>query len=443
MKTISFIKFSLCLLSVLSGYAQTTKTFKESFEVNKDVDVILNLDNAEITIETWNKNRVDVEATFSVDIEEEDLAKEILENTGFEALGNSRKVEITSATKSPRFMSNDIYYEENDVEILTEDVKGIAPPSPPSPPLPPLPPSIKNIDLDFDMERFNEEGKAYIIEFQEEIKEMFKESNFKEEMQEWKEKFKEEIEKSGFKDSIRVMTYRLKDEMRPALREMREKLKEKRSDLQEDRKMLKGLRANRKVKKKIIIKIPSDAKLDLNVKRSQLKIASLNQIDANLNYSGLQIDELTGSTCNIMANYSDIDITKAKALNLNLRYSKKVHIGEINEFTSVSKTSNLTIDRINQKAVIEGSFGELTVKNISKDFTFIDINLKNSTAKLSLPDVAYNFYINSKSSELEMANNLNYKMNEAFDSKIYQNKTASSSSRTLNIKADYSTIDLN
>ena len=443
MKTISFIKFSLCLLSVLSGYAQTTKTFKESFEVNKDVDVILNLDNAEITIETWNKNRVDVEATFSVDIEEEDLAKEILENTGFEALGNSRKVEITSATKSPRFMSNDIYYEENDVEILTEDVKGIAPPSPPSPPLPPLPPSIKNIDLDFDMERFNEEGKAYIIEFQEEIKEMFKESNFKEEMQEWKEKFKEEIEKSGFKDSIRVMTYRLKDEMRPALREMREKLKEKRSDLQEDRKMLKGLRANRKVKKKIIIKIPSDAKLDLNVKRSQLKIASLNQIDANLNYSGLQIDELTGSTCNIMANYSDIDITKAKALNLNLKYSKKVHIGEINEFTSVSKTSNLTIDRINQKAVIEGSFGELTVKNISKDFTFIDINLKNSTAKLSLPDVAYNFYINSKSSELEMANNLNYKMNEAFDSKIYQNKTASSSSRTLNIKADYSTIDLN
>jgi hypothetical protein len=449
MKTISLIKFSLCLLCVLSGYAQTTKTFKESFEVNKDVDVILNIDNAEITIETWNKNRVDVEATFSVDIEEEDLAKEILENTGFEALGNSRKVEITSATKSPRFMSNNIYYEENDVEILTEDVKGIAPPSPPSPPspplppLPPLPPSIKNIDLDFDMERFNEEGKAYIIEFQEEIKEMFKESNFKEEMQEWKEKFKEEIEKSGFKDSIKVMTYRLKEEMRPALREMREKLKEKRYDLQEDRKLFKGLRANRKVKKKIIIKIPKDANLDLNVKRSQLKITSLNQIDANLNYSGLQIDELRGEACNITANYSDIDVTKAKALNLNLKYAKKVHIGEVNEFASVSKTSNLTIDRVNQKAVIEGSFGELTVNNISKDFTFIDINLKNSTAKLSLPDVVYNFYINSKSSELEMANTLNYQVNEAFDSKIYQNKTAVSSTKTLNIKADYSIVDLN
>ena len=443
MKIISLIKFSLCLLGVLSGYAQTTKTFKESFDVNKDVDVILNVDNAEITIETWNKNRVDVEATFSVDIEEEDLANEILENTGFEALGNSRKVEITSTMKGVRFMSNNMYHSEDDVEILTEDVKGIAPPPPPPPPLPPLPPSIKNIDLDFDMERFNEEGKAYIIEFQKEIKEMFKESNFKEEMQEWKEKFKEEIEKSGFKDSIRVMTYRLKDKMRPALREMREKLKEKRSDLQDNRKIFKELRAHQKVKKKIIIKIPRDAKLDLNVKRSKLKIASLNRIDANLNYSGLQIDELTGEICNIMANYSNIDITKAKALNLNLKYAKKVHIGEVSEITSVSKTSNLTIDKINQKAVIEGSFGELTLNNISKDFIFIDIHLKNSSAKLTLPSVAYNFYINSKSSELEMANNLNYKVNEAFDSKIYQNKTASSSSRTLNIKADYSTVDLN
>jgi hypothetical protein len=429
MKTISLIKFSLCLLSVLSGYAQTTKTFKESFDVNNDVEVFLNVDHAEITIETWNKNRVDIEATFSIDEEEKDLANEILENTGFEALGNSRKVEITSTMKGPRFMSNNVYYSENDVETLTEDVKGIAPPSPPPPPLPPLPPSIKNIDVDFDMERFNEEGKAYIIEFQEEIKEMFKESNFKEEMQEWKEKFKEEMEESGLKDSIKVYTYKIREQLRPQIKKIRTAVK--------------GMNARNDVKKKIIIKIPRDAKLDLNVKRSQLKITSLNRIDANLNYSGLQINELTGETCNIVANYSGIDIQKAKALNLNLKYAKKVHIGEVNEFASMSKTSNLTIDRINQKAVIEGSFGELTVNNISKNFTFIDINLKNSTATLSLPDVAYNFYINSKSSELEMANTLNYKVNEAFDSKIYQNKTAVSSSKTLNIKADYSTVDFN
>lgn len=428
MKTISLIKFSLCLLSVLSGYAQTTKIFKESFDVNKDVEVFLNVDHAEITIETWNKNLVDIEATFSIDLEKEDLAKEILENTGFKALGNSRKVEITSTMKGPRFNSKNIYYSENEVEILTEDVKGISPPPPP-PPLPPLPPSINNIDIDFDMDRFNEEGKAYIMEFQEEVKAMVKESGIKKEMQEWRKKFKEEMQESGLKDSIKVYTYKIREQFRPQIKKIRTAVK--------------GMNARNDVKKKIIIKIPRDAKLDLNVKRSQLKIAILNQIDANLNYSGLQIDELTGETCNIMANYSDIDVTKAKALNLNLKYAKKVYIGEVNEFESMSKTSNLTIDRINQKAVIESSFGELTLNNISKNFTFIDINLKNSTAKLNLPDVAYNFYINSKSSELEMANTLNYKVNEAFDSKIYQNKTAASSSKTLNIKADYSTVDLN
>ncbi|NBC57805.1 MAG: hypothetical protein GVY05_05915 [Bacteroidetes bacterium] len=441
MKKIPFIKFSLCLLFVLSGYAQKSKTYTESFNVNKDTEVSLKADHAEIIIETWNKSRVDVEATITVDVEDEKLANKILENFEFEALGNSSKVEIRAGRKGTNVYAGSVhFFPEGEIEVLTEDIKGIE--APPAPPLPPLPPSVGNIDMDFDMERFNEEGKAYIIEFQKEIREMFEDSNFKEEMQEWKDKFKEEMEKSGLKDSIRVLTYKLKDEIRPALREMRKELEEQRAELQEERSHLNGFRADHKVKKKIIIKMPKDAKLDLDVKRSELKIASLNQIDANLNYSGLQIDELSGKNCSVSASHSNVAITKANELNLNIKYAKRVNIGEVNDLISTSKTSNLVIDLVNQKALIDGSFGDLVIKDINQNFNLIDINLKNSKAKVNVPDVSYNFYINSKSSEVNLDSGLEYKVSEAFDAKIYQNKNSQNTSRVLNIKADYSRFEL-
>jgi hypothetical protein len=441
MKRIPFIKLSLCLLLAFSGYAQKTKTYTESFNVNKDVKVSLNADNAEIIIETWNKNRVDVEATISVEIDDEDLAKEILENFKFEALGNSGKVEIRAGRRGPHVFSmmNDVqFFPGGQVEILTEDIKGIGTPPPP-PPLPPLPPSVGNIDIDFDMERFNEEGKAYIIEFQKEIKDLYKDSDFKEEIQEWKIKFKEEMEKSGLKDSIRVLTYKLNNEMKPALRKMRKELK---PAIIKMKKHLESNHPNHKVKKKIIIKMPKDATLDLDVKRSELKIASLHQIDANLNYSGLQIDELTGSNSSVAAMHSGVDILKANGLILNLQYARKVTIGEVNDLNSTSKTSNLTINTINERALIEGSFGDLVINKVNDNFQLIDINLKNSSAKLKLPEVKYNFYINSKSSDFNLDETLDYKLNTAFDSKIYQNKTAVNSSKVLNIKADYSSLEL-
>jgi hypothetical protein len=427
MKTIKFIKFSLCFLIAVSSYAQTSRTFKESFDVKKDVDVLLDIDNAEIIIETWNKDRVEVEAIFTIEIEDEELAEEILEKAIFEALGNSQKVEIKSKRSNSHVFNDFHVFRNANVEIITDDIKGIA--SPQVQPLARLPQLLKEIEVDFDMEQFNEEGKVYILEFQKELKEMLNDSSLVNDMKQWKIELKKEIEESGIQDSIRVISYKIKDKLKPAIREMKT--------------MIRGIQPQHEVKKKIIIKMPKDANLDLNVKRSQLKIASLNQIDANLNYSGLQIDELIGNKCSILASYSDIQITKAKALNLDLRYAKKVNIGEIQELVSVSKTSNLVVENILQKAIIEGTFGELDIQNISTDFELIEINLKNSSAKLKLPDVVYNFYINTKSSEFDLNTNLDYRVNDAFNAKIYQNKNTVTSSKVLNIKADYSTLQLN
>ena len=464
MKTNLFIKFSLCLLLALSGYAQTSKTYTESFDVNKDVEVFLNANNAEITIETWNKNRVDVKATISVELENKELSEKLLERIPFEALGNSSKVEINTIKLPNLFELNakmrrniakkrreiaterrnvaterrDIAEERreiaqkrrkiakqrrkiaekrrlirkdtllNDDEINNNTDKPPMPQSPPSPPIPPLPPMP---DMNFDMERFNEEGNAYLQKFQKEIREKMKDSNFRKEMRKWQNDFVKGFNQDS--DTLKFFGSNLDTYLE-----------------------------DRKVKKKITIKMPKNAKLNLNVKRSQLKIAELNNIDANLNYSGLQIDELIGNNCKISAKYSKIDIANAETLDLELKYSKDVNIGNVEELISISKTSNLVIENLGEKAIIEGTFGELDIKNISDDFAFIDINLKNSSATLKIPHDDINFYINSKSSDFSQNTSIDFKMNSVSDAVIFQNSKPVSNRQSINIKADFSTLEL-
>lgn len=424
MKKMPFIKFSLCLLIACSGFAQTTKTFKESFNVNKDAEIILSADHAEIIIETWNKNQVEVEATVTVESEDKKLAEKILADFQFEALGNSSKVEIRAKSKNASFPSLGKIIDMDEIEIFTNDIKGIKFPN-----MPDI--SQMKLDFDFDMEKFNEEGKAYIIKFQDKIKEMVNDTTFKKEIKEWKLMIENELKDINFStDSLRVFTYGLRNQPQVDVK-----------TITIPNAQVIG-KTNLPMKKKIIIRMPKEANLKLDVKQSQLKVASLHQIDANLNYSGLHIDELFSKHSKIEANYSDVNIKKANGLNLNLKYAKKIQIGEVNELISNSKTSNLDIDKINEKAIIEGSFGKLNIKNINPNFKLIDIYLTNSTAKLNLPEVDYSFYINSKSSEINVGDVLDYKVNTAFDSKIYQNKKEMNTPRSLNIRADYSTFEL-
>lgn len=428
MKTIQIIKFSLCFLIGFTAIAQKTKHFKESFKVTDNAEVFLNINNAEITIETWNKNRVDVEAEVTVNSESDEMNQKILENFNFEALGNSKKVEIKSGNISSKFGRRLARLNPDKIEILTEDIKG--PPSPPKPPLPPLPPSLEEINLDFDMDQFNSEGKAYLKKFQDSIKAFFNNSDYKKEMKAWQEGFAKGWNESGMEDSIRIITYKIKE------------LKKEELKRQVRRKVIR-LRKSHKVKTKILIKIPKNTQLNVNLKRSQLKVANINNINASLNYSSLQSSILTGHNNVITAKHSKVNIDEVESLNLSLLYSKKNRLGEVKRLILNSKTSNVSIDKILNEAIIEGSFGNLMVKSISEDFSLIDISLKNSEANLKLPEVDYNFYVNSKSSQFNLKTELDFKTSKVFDAVIYQNPERLSTTKALNIKANYSTLNLN
>ncbi|MBL4568379.1 MAG: hypothetical protein JKY69_01495 [Flavobacteriaceae bacterium] len=43
------------------------KKYSEKFKVNKDVQLVINANNADINVSTWNKNEVSVEAVITVE----------------------------------------------------------------------------------------------------------------------------------------------------------------------------------------------------------------------------------------------------------------------------------------------------------------------------------------------------------------------------------------
>ncbi|WP_127844664.1 hypothetical protein [Psychroflexus aestuariivivens] len=435
MKTTHITRFSLfVLVAFLSQVilAQSTKTYKESFDVNDDAIVKLAVSNSKIKIETWNKNRVEVKTILKTKNDSEQDLDALFGAWKISALGNSERVEI----KDHRSGDN--------VMVFSNVQRPHLPPRPPRPPRPtkanqPLNPP--EIDFDFDYEAFKEDGKAYIEKF----KKQLDSSDFRNKIQIWSEAYRDSLgmhrdslqkyrlELREHRETIRGYAKQMKEEMAPLIEKLEERIKTE---------VLQHPNFNN-VERIIEIKIPKSAKLEVDIKHSEMDISSVYEIDANLNYSGLQISSLSGNHNMINARYSKIDIENAESLNLSLAYSKNAKLGKVKRLVLNSKTSNLNILEIEDQAIIDGSFGNLTIDKVNPDFNLIDINLKNSNAKLKLPEVNYNFYMNSKSSKLNLKSELDFKIRKGYDTTIYQNSELSNSKKALNINADFSVITLN
>ena len=90
------LALSYLLMVVATGASLAQNNYKESFRVGDDVLVSVNTTHTNVVFETWNQDKVEVEAY----IEGEDLSaeekQEIFDNWSFDVLGNSKKVVITS-----------------------------------------------------------------------------------------------------------------------------------------------------------------------------------------------------------------------------------------------------------------------------------------------------------------------------------------------------------
>ncbi|MFY7670733.1 hypothetical protein ACOSP6_06555 [Tenacibaculum sp. MEBiC06402] len=312
------IPYKLVLILTLFAAQLTAqkKDFKEEFKVNSDVVIDINTRHSDIEIETWNKDKVVVEAFMVVDGEEvtEEMRDNFYNKWDFNAYGNSSKITIKSRTNSfidinafdfnaPNYsfytgdladltlgsldILDSIDFVLPDDAIVIPEVK--LPPMPPLPPLPPLP-------SEFDFEAYKKD-KSYLERWKEENKDKIgknakvtigknsisiKSDDADITMLKEKEKYQKELEKA--RQLYEKERYKAREEYQRArvklLKEKKEFYKKRKEEYKasikkyaQERKEIQELlkkRSKLKVKRLIKIKAPKNAKFNMDVKYGAL-----------------------------------------------------------------------------------------------------------------------------------------------------------------------------
>jgi hypothetical protein len=314
------------------------------------------------------------------------------------------------------------------------------------PELPELPEGIS--DIHFDYEAYKKNGEKYLEEYSKKFESSFGKEyadkmeawgekfgkewgekygkEYAEKMEAWGEKFgKEWEEKYGeaFAKKMETWGERIAEKMeerasrieehsarieeRVAEREKmvaeREKLAAERSKLADERRVKIDKMMNNnssKVKKTIIIKMPKDSKLKLNVKHGELKLASaIDNMNADLYYSKFTANSINGSSTSVNASYSTLDVQNWNVGTVDLKCVKKAKFNYVKRMMLTSKSSDISIDNLLNSAIINGSIGSLIINKIEDTFNNLNITIENSDAIISVPNVNYNIQYNGVKSK--------------------------------------------
>ncbi len=471
----------IALLVITVGYSQSKKrTKKEVFTVNKDVTLEINTSHADVEFDTWNKNKIEIEATIEIEDATEEEIEAYFKKWNFKAIGNSEKVTVTSKGSNSLFgnvsphtaLSNSIIIDEQSLPLHFE-LSGLAK-------IPELPniviESMK--DIKFDLEAFEENGEKYLEKWQDQWKDSFDEKKFKEGMEKWKvefEKHREEFEKHREVTVKKLHNSKLKtiEELAKVAKDVEKYNTKELLQLKED--LLKELEminesnltnmsihnlhgnANKdgiffissgnkhfKVKKTIKIKMPKKAKLKLNVRHGEVTLASTSEnMNAKLSHAALYANVIDGANTTIESSYAPVHVTKWNNGSLKVNFIENVDLQLVNDINLMSNSSNVSVGTLAEKAIISGTFGNLLIHNVSDTFKTLDIILENTDARIQLPASAFKlYYIGSNSSISYPETVIGTKNKTQFNTIVRGFQKATNTGSEININAKYSEVSL-
>jgi len=422
-------KLLAIFLSLISmeTYGQTQKkTYSESFDVTADAVLDINTSHADIEFETWNKNKVVIEATITIEGASEEEAKDYFENGGFEIMGNSSRITVNTGNHNswsvqafdamgdldielppiPEFESFEFDFNFSDLEDL--------------PRMPPVP------NPNFDHEAFKKDGEKYLKEWQKSFQKGFGEP-YQQRMEEWQRKMEgkrhetEERREEIHEKRVEAHGERMEKhaEERVAHDQKGAEAHQRRmADYQAllaernvDRAAMRGKpnifyfnsegeNRNYKVKKTIKIKMPKSTKIKMNVRHGEVKLAeNTNNIDATLSHASLLAATIDGDKTMVMASYSPVSVEKWNYGQLQTDYSENVDLKEVLNLRLNANSSEVTIENLLKTAFIKNSFGPLLINTISRDFETLDVSLQHAELVCDLPETAFTVYVNGTKSK--------------------------------------------
>ena len=275
----------------LSSYAQQFTKPLQEFKVGSNTEISIEASYAEIEIIEWNKNKVEVEAIMSVQGLPEDEAQDIFDNWDISAQANSDKISIRSSSSNFGneyfFINSDKYVGNVVVDVpeisarvidIIDSIHFVLPEFENFPDI--------NFEMDqnfqftgdsiaFDYDEF-QKNSAYLVEWQEENKEQMK--VIKKELKESQAEIAREQKK--MQKEIREIQREAMEEARLHAREAQVQVREAQNQAREERTRVvaesarereyevKRILENRqkvKIKKTLRIKVPKNAKLEMDV----------------------------------------------------------------------------------------------------------------------------------------------------------------------------------
>lgn len=280
------LRYSIALvLSLVSGTlsSQEFKTAMNEFKVDEKATISIEASYAEIEIEEWNKNKVEVQGIMSIQGMSKEEAQGIFETWQIETESTGKKVSIRANSNAfgdeyffihnDKFIGNVIVdVPEISVEVL-EALDSLHFVLPEIAEFPDIDYDF-NFDFDMDYEALNfdyeafKEDSEYLKEWQERNKEQFERlkkelKDKKPELAEQQKQLNKEIiimQKQAMVEAARDIEAQAR-EIEEQTREMEAEMRERESEIQR----IIEKRQEIKIKRIIKIKVPKNAKLEMDV----------------------------------------------------------------------------------------------------------------------------------------------------------------------------------
>jgi len=464
MKVYKYKFLSILLLLAIGLQAQTfDKKEKESFKVNSDVELVINTTHSDVTIETWNKNEISVEAVMEVEGVSKEEADKILSKWKFEALGNKNTVKITSVSSNMDF-NFDFDFDFSDMDIVIPEFEmqdiHIDIPDIEFPEMPEIP---EMEEIDFDYEAYKNDStylKQYKMQVAEQVNK-FKNSDWKHKMDSVKnsDEFKqamEEVKRAAIEAKKEMLENKKlwKEQAviaKKAALEAREEMLENKELWQEQAEMAKeaskmamdlieemkengtfdsihnfseniyfnyGTSNNSKIKikKHIKIKVPKGATFDLNVRHGKLNVpSSTKKMSANISYGDFIGGIIIGDENDLNFSNSPVTIKSLDSGNITLKNVPNATFGTFSNGNLFSNSSDVIIDEIGENVDLIQKFGSLEISNIVTNFKTFNLILDYSKASINLSKSNYIFQISDKKSTLKLNESLTKVSNNNLD----------------------------
>jgi hypothetical protein len=453
------------LLCSTVAWAQTKKLDK-TYKTNKDVTVSIDATHTNVMVEYWDKNEVQVEGLLETSSTDKETVQKALAAWKLSSSATAGEVKINS-TGGMSLDDLDLSGLEAPLSKLPEMLMPL------QDMMAPLLESIANNpmpkeafanmgDMHFDYEAYKKEGDKYLEKWEAKIEKNFGE-DFEKSMEEWAarfekdsalwkkqaiimedfgEKFGKDMEKWGeeFGKDMEKWGEEFGKDMEKWAADFEKQVEARYGDSKGKTIVINS--ADMKEKKTLKIKMPKNGKIKLNVRYGEVKLSGTsNNLRGSLSHSKLLAGTIGGEGTDLKVAYSPVKVKNWEYGQLKASYVKDLVFDKVVSMKLTSNSSDVKVKHLKENGIFRGTFGEISIEEVSGDFKSLDIILENSDLKLDLPDVGYNFHYSGNKSKVKLPEGLSVKSSKSYDNQkldgYNKNRNANAS---VSISASFSDI---